>query len=117
MGDQCAIFLMNFAEMSVENSPENSPAFVATDSPLASPVVQPTYSSKPLLSALTDRISDLLGADGKLKPEECQRRLDNGLCLYCSKSGHLVADCPGNASPTLVADSVSSPDASESESE
>jgi hypothetical protein len=42
----------------------------------------------------TNTISDLLGPDGKLKPEERQRRMDNKLCLRCGKSGHTVSNCP-----------------------
>jgi len=39
-------------------------------------------------------IADMLGPDGKLKPEERQRRLDNNLCLHCAKFGHTVPNCP-----------------------
>lgn len=42
----------------------------------------------------TNTISDVLGPDGKLKPEERQRRMDNNLCLRCGKPGHKVNDCP-----------------------
>jgi len=42
----------------------------------------------------TNSISDLLGPDGKLKPEERQQRMDNNLCLCCGKSGHIVPNCP-----------------------
>jgi hypothetical protein len=41
----------------------------------------------------TNTISDLLGPDGKLKPEERQRRMDNHLCLRCGKPGHTVHNC------------------------
>lgn len=30
----------------------------------------------------------------KLSPEERQRRLENGLCFGCGKSGHISKDCP-----------------------
>ena len=43
-------------------------------------------------------ISNFLGKDGKLKPEERQRRMDRNLCLRCGKSGHVVADCRPNSS-------------------
>ena len=39
-------------------------------------------------------ISELLGPDGKLKPEERKRRMDQNLCLRCGGSGHTVHDCP-----------------------
>jgi len=42
----------------------------------------------------TNSISDLLGPNGKLKPKEHQRRMDNNLCLRCGKSGHIVPNCP-----------------------
>jgi hypothetical protein len=30
---------------------------------------------------------------GKLTPEERQHRVDNNLCLYCGKGGHVASDC------------------------
>jgi hypothetical protein len=42
----------------------------------------------------TNSIADLLGPDGKLKPEERQRRMDQNLCLRCGKPGHTVNNCP-----------------------
>ena len=35
-----------------------------------------------------------LGKDGKLTPEERQRRLDNNLCLVCGSKDHHARDCP-----------------------
>ena len=35
-----------------------------------------------------------LGKDGKLLPEECQCRINQGLCLLCRQKGHLVKECP-----------------------
>jgi hypothetical protein len=37
---------------------------------------------------------DRLCKDGKLTPEECQRRMDNQLCLVCAQSGHRARECP-----------------------
>jgi Retrotransposon gag protein len=34
-----------------------------------------------------------LGKDGKLTPQERQRRMDGNLCLFCGKGGHMVKDC------------------------
>ena len=39
-------------------------------------------------------ISSKLGKDGKLTPEERQRRFDQGLCMLCGTKGHIVKDCP-----------------------
>jgi hypothetical protein len=38
-------------------------------------------------------LSDKLGKDGKLKGDEWERRIKEGLCLYCGKPGHVAADC------------------------
>ena len=35
-----------------------------------------------------------LGKDGKLTPQECQHRMDNSLCLFCRKTGHIAKECP-----------------------
>ena len=53
-------------------------------------------ASAPTTPAANDKnsIANLLGPDGKLKPEERQRRMDNKLCLRCGKPGHTVNDCP-----------------------
>ena len=35
-----------------------------------------------------------LGKDRKLTPQECQHRMDNSLCLFCGKTGHIAKECP-----------------------
>jgi hypothetical protein len=54
-------------------------------------------SSKP--ANKSSSISDVLGPDGKLKPEERQRRMDNKLCLRCGGAGHVVSDCTVQSKP------------------
>jgi hypothetical protein len=44
-------------------------------------------------SSANTSISDLLDKDGKLKPQERQRRIDNKLCLRCGKPNHMAKDC------------------------
>ena len=39
-------------------------------------------------------LTDKLRKDSKFTAQECQQCLDNELCLLCSKSGHMVHDCP-----------------------
>jgi Retroviral aspartyl protease len=39
-------------------------------------------------------LMDKLGKDGKLTQQECQRRQDNNLCLFCGQDGHRVRECP-----------------------
>src|SRR5467141_846592 len=48
-------------------------------------------SSNPKKS--TPDLSSKLRKDGKLMPQERQRRLDNKLCLFCGTSGHIAKDC------------------------
>ncbi|KIN99141.1 hypothetical protein M404DRAFT_30604 [Pisolithus tinctorius Marx 270] len=38
-----------------------------------------------------------LGKDGKLTPEECKRRIDGNLCMFCRGSGHFADKCPEKA--------------------
>ena len=43
-------------------------------------------------------ISEKLGKDGKLTPQERQRRFDNHLCLFCGGTGHTAKECPKSSS-------------------
>jgi len=42
----------------------------------------------------TPDLTGKLGKDGKLTPQERQRRLDNSLCLFCGRTGHIANECP-----------------------
>src|SRR6266481_9811973 len=48
----------------------------------------PTETSK-----LGPNLTGKLGKDGKLTLVEQQHCMDNNLCLFCGKTGHLVKDC------------------------
>jgi hypothetical protein len=37
---------------------------------------------------------DLSAAGRRLSPEECQKRIDEGHCLYCGGFNHMAWDCP-----------------------
>jgi hypothetical protein len=39
-------------------------------------------------------LDNKLDENGRLLPSERQRRIDNGLCLYCGKKGHMASECP-----------------------
>ena len=34
-----------------------------------------------------------LGKGGKITPQEHQHRMDNSLCLFCRKTGHIAKEC------------------------
>ena len=44
-----------------------------------------------------------LGKDGKLTPHECQCCMDNSLCLFCGKTGHIAKECPKSSAITACA--------------
>jgi Retrotransposon gag protein len=43
-------------------------------------------------------LADKLGKDGKLTPQERQRRFDNKLCMFCGGTGHTARDCTKSTS-------------------
>ena len=49
-------------------------------------------------SSKKPNLSNKLGKDGKLTPEERKRRLENKLCLFCGGPGHQAKDCPKTTS-------------------
>jgi hypothetical protein len=52
----------------------------------------------PSSSGNTSTIADKLGKDGKLTPQERQRRFDNNLCMFCGGAGHTARDCTKSTS-------------------
>ena len=61
-------------------------------------------SAKPASSSgNTSSLSDKLGKDGKLTPQERQRRFDNNLCLFCGGTGHTATNCPKSSSSAAKA--------------
>ena len=43
-------------------------------------------------------VPEKLSKDGKLTPQEWQRRFDNNLCMFCGGVGHTDKDCPKSSS-------------------
>jgi len=60
-------------------------------------------SSSDAKKSATPDLSSKLGKDGKLTPQERQRRMDNKLCLFCGNSGHQAKECPKSTSATSKA--------------
>lgn len=69
-------------------------------------------SSGPSASASTSTnfLSGKLGKDGKLTTEERQRRMDNKLCMFCAKPGHIAKDCRKATSSAAKARQASASD-------
>ena len=44
--------------------------------------------------SIANLLSDKLGKDGKLTPQERQHQFDNQLCLFCEGAGHTAKECP-----------------------
>jgi Ty3 transposon capsid-like protein len=63
----------------------------------STPLSSAKTASKPQLPPAKgkpkDSIADKLGKDGKLQTSKRERRLKEGLCLYCGKKGHSAKDC------------------------
>lgn len=59
-------------------------------------------SGKPASSSGSS-ISDKLGKDGKLTPQERQRRFDNNLCMFCGGVGHTAGNCTKSSSSAAKA--------------
>jgi len=60
-------------------------------------------SGKTPSSGNSASLSEKLGKDGKLTPQERQRRFDNNLCLFCGGTGHTAKDCPKSSSSSAKA--------------
>jgi Domain of unknown function (DUF4939) len=45
-----------------------------------------------------ETLSDKIGKNGKLTGEEKDRRMKEGLCLYCGEKGHIAGACPKSRS-------------------
>jgi len=55
---------------------------------------QPTYPARQNNQRAPRPHDRVLGPDGKLKPEEANRRRENNLCLMCGKADHKITACP-----------------------
>jgi hypothetical protein len=54
-------------------------------------------NATPIMARTTTQggnLMDLSRNRGPLTPEEKQRRMSHGLCLYCGGSGHIASNCP-----------------------
>jgi hypothetical protein len=59
-------------------------------------------------------IAEKLGKDGKLTGEERERRMKEGLCLYCGEKGHMSKDCNKSKTAKARAATTSKADSADS---
>ena len=89
---------LNKKDSSKPSNSNNSPSKTSTNS-LSN--TSSSSSSKTPKGSSKDKpknsISDKLGKNGKLTGEERERRMKEGLCLYCGQKGHVAHDCPKSA--------------------
>ena len=64
-------------DLKITRNPEAAPKGKAPENPKSSP-----------------DLTGKLGKDRKLTPQERQCRMDNSLCLFCGKTGHIAKECP-----------------------
>jgi hypothetical protein len=70
--------------------------------------------SKPKDKPKPNPLADKLDKNGKLTREEWERRMKEGLCLYCGKSGHIAHDCPKAVAAKACTALVESKDSADS---
>lgn len=62
------------------------------------PQIPKSYSPRPLASSLGPAPMELDGNRKRLSPQERQRRIQEGLCLYCGGVGHFARNCSNRVS-------------------
>ena len=83
--------------LSVASSPSRD-SNTLSPKPDTSPKSPPTSADSSSKSKNPD-LSNVLGPDGKLLPEEKARRKQNDLCLICGAEGHFSDKCPHRKTP------------------
>ena len=68
-------------------NPKNDPK--TAKNPKAMPKGKAPENPKP-----SPDLTGKLGKDGKLTLQECQCHMDNSLCLFCGKTGHIAKEGP-----------------------
>ena len=53
-------------------------------------------------------LNNKVGKNGKLTTDERERRLKEGLCLYCGEKGHVAHDCPKSKATKACATALAS---------
>ena len=75
-----------------QNKANLSPVASSTKNPSSKP--SPSPAPKKQLNTLQVDLSSKLASNGKLTSDECKKRLENNLCLYCGAGDHKLDSCP-----------------------
>jgi hypothetical protein len=77
-------------------TPSYSSKSHTTQSRFSSRATTPAASSSSAPASKKTDLTKILGPDGKLLPEERERRRKNNLCMICGSDKHFVDKCPSN---------------------
>ena len=78
--------------MASQNKANPSPAALSAKNPSSKPSPSSTPKKQP--NTLRVDLSSKLASNGKLTSDECKKRLENNLCLYCGAGDHKLDSCP-----------------------
>jgi len=78
--------------MASQSKANLSSAASSTKNPSSKPSLSPTPKKQPNTPWVD--LSSKLASNGKLTSDECKKRLENNLCLYCGTRDHKLNSCP-----------------------
>jgi len=78
--------------MTSQSKANLSPVASSTKNPSSKPSPSPTSKKQPNTPWVD--LSSKLASNGKLTSNECKKRLENNLCLYCGIGDHKLDSCP-----------------------
>ena len=75
-----------------QNKANPSPAASSAKNPSSKLSLSPAPKKQPNTPRVD--LSSKLASNGKLTSDECKKRLENNLCLYCGAGDHKLDSCP-----------------------
>jgi len=78
--------------MASQSKANLSPAASSAKNPSSKPSPSPAPKKQPNTPQMD--LSSKLASNGKLTSDECKKRLENNLCLYCGAGDHKLDSCP-----------------------
>ena len=78
--------------MASQNKANPSPVASSAKNPSSKPSPSSAHKKQPKTPQVD--LSSKLASNGKLTSDECKKRLENNLCLYCGAGDHKLDSCP-----------------------